>query len=60
MSKHNIPFSILKKEKSPSISLSLPLWDFSKGLKNKFQTAVVDGPSVFELLKLYCILQPSY
>ena len=28
---------------------------FSKGLKNGFEVAVVDKPSVFEPLKLYCI-----
>ena len=27
---------------------------FSKGLKNKFETAVVNKPSVFEPLKVYC------
>ena len=27
---------------------------FSKGLKNEFETAVVNEPSVFELLKFYC------
>ena len=27
----------------------------SKGLKNEFETAVVNEPSVFEPLKLYCI-----
>ena len=27
---------------------------FSKGLKNKFETAVVSEPSVFEPLKFYC------
>ena len=30
--------------------------DFSKGLKNEFETAVVNEPSVFEPLKLYSIL----
>ena len=28
---------------------------FSKGLKNEFETAVVNKPSVFEPLKFYCI-----
>ena len=28
---------------------------FSKGLKNEFETAVVNEPSVFEPLKVYCI-----
>ena len=30
---------------------------FSKGLKNEFETAVVNEPSVFEPLKFYCILK---
>ena len=29
----------------------------SKGLKNEFETAVVNEPSVFEPLKFYCIQQ---
>ena len=29
----------------------------SKGLKNKFETAVVNEPSVFEPLKFYCIMK---
>ena len=33
---------------------------FSKGLKNKFETAVVNEPSVLEPLKFYCILFPSF
>ena len=45
---------LIKQEKSPLITLSLSLWDFSKGLKNEFETAVVDEPSVFEPLKFYC------
>ena len=28
---------------------------FSKGLKNEFEIAVVNKPSVFEPLKFYCI-----
>ena len=31
---------------------------FSKGLKNEFETAVVNEPSVFEPLKFYCIMTP--
>ena len=34
----------------------LQLWLCSKGLKNEFETAVVNEPSVFEPLKFYCIL----
>ena len=48
-----------KEEKSALIILNLPLWDFSKGLKNEFETAVVDEPSVFEPLKFYCHLTVS-
>ena len=29
---------------------------FSRGLKNEFETAVVNEPSVFEPLKLYCMM----
>ena len=46
-----------KKRKSHLIIPNLQLWDFSKGLKNKFETAVVNEPSVFEPLKFYCIDQ---
>ena len=28
-----------------------------KGLKNEFETAVVNEPSMFEPLKVYCILE---
>ena len=53
MSTHNIHFQY--KEKSALIILNLPLWDFSKGLKNEFETAETDEPSVFDPLKFYCI-----
>ena len=36
MSTHNIP--------------NMQIWDISLGLKNKFETVVVNEPSVFELL----------
>ena len=39
----------------PLVILSLPLWDFFKGLKNEIEKAVVDEPSVFETSKFYCI-----
>ena len=29
---------------------------FPKGLRNEFETAVVNEPSVFEPLKFYCIM----
>ena len=48
-------FFQLKKRKSVLIILNLQLWDFfSKGIKNEFETAVVNEPSVFEPLKFYC------
>ena len=57
MSTHNMPVSILKK-----ITLNSPKYDnvcsygiFPLGLKNEFETAVVNEPSVFELLKFYCM-----
>ena len=53
MNTNNIPFSI--KKRKITLILNLPLWDFSNGLKNEFETAVVDEPSVFEPLKFYCI-----
>ena len=46
-------FSIKKK-----ITLYYPKYGamgfFAKGLKNEFETAVVNEPSVFEPLKFYC------
>ena len=48
--------SIQKQEKSPQTILNLQLWDFSKGLKNEFETAVVNEPSGFEPLKVYCVV----
>ena len=54
MSTHNIPFAILKI-KSPEIILNLQPWIFSEGLKNEFETAMVNEPSMFEPLKVYCI-----
>ena len=46
----------MKKRKSPQIIHNLQLWNFSKGLKKEFEKAVLDMPSVFEPLKVYCIL----
>ena len=54
MSTHNIPFSQYKKRR---ITLNCPKSAakiFSKGLKNMFETALVNEPSVFEPLKFYC------
>ena len=48
-----MPFSI-KKENHPKLSQICSYGIFSKGLKNGFETAVVNEPSVFEPLKFYC------
>ena len=45
-----------QKRKSPLIISNLHLGFFFKGLKNEFERAVVDEPSVFEPLKFYCVL----
>ena len=52
MSKHNMIFT-LNYLKSAAISKGISK-DISKGLKNEFETAVVNEPSVFEPLKFYC------
>ena len=56
MRTHNIPFSIYKKKTSQIIP-NLQLWVFSNGLKNEFEIAVVNEPSLFKPLKFYCISQ---
>ena len=43
-----------KKENNPKTSQTCSYKIFSKGLKNEFETAVVNEPSVFEQLKVYC------
>ena len=47
------------KRKSPEISQNTIMYaamiTFVKGLKNEFETAVVNEPSVFEPLKFYCV-----
>ena len=55
MSTHNIPFSNIKKENHPKLSQICSYGIFSKELKNEFQTARVNEPSVFESMKFYCI-----
>ena len=42
------------KKKSPEIIMNLQRRGCSKGLKNEFETAMVNEPSVFEPLKFYC------
>ena len=43
------------KKKNTQIIPNLQLCGFSKELKNEFETAGVNEPSVFEPLKFYCI-----
>ena len=55
MSAHNIPLSI-RIRKTPYIIPNLQLCVFFfRGLKNEFETAVVNEPSVFEPPKVCCI-----
>ena len=42
------------KENNPKLSQICSYGIFSKGLKNKFEIAVVNEASVFEPLKVYC------
>ena len=45
------------KKNHPKLSQICSYGIFSKGLKNEFETAVVNKPSVFEPLKFYCSLR---
>ena len=56
MSTHTIPFFNMKKKKILNYSKSAAMVFYSKGLKNEFERAVVNEPSVFEPLKFYCIM----
>ena len=44
------------KKKHPKLSQICSYGLFSKVLKNEFETAVVNEPSVFEPLQFYCII----
>ena len=44
----------INKEIHPKLSLIAAMSIFPKGLKNEFETAVVNEPSGFEPLKFYC------
>ena len=46
---------ILNKKNTLNYPKSASIGFFSKGLKNEFEAAVVNEPSVFEPLKFYCI-----
>ena len=56
MSTHNIPFSLFKKKIALNYLKSEAMGFFSKALKNEFEIAMVNEPSVFEPLKFYCAL----
>ena len=45
----------MNKKNTLNYPKSVAMFFFSKGLKNEFETAVVNEPSVFEPLKFYCI-----
>ena len=45
----------MKKKKPLNYPRSAAIGFFSKGLKDEFETAVVNEPSVFEPFKFYCI-----
>ena len=55
MSTHNTPFLSVKKKIILNDPKSAAMAFCSKGPKKKFETAVVNEPSVFEPLKFYCI-----
>ena len=47
----------MNKKKHPKLSKICSYVLFSKGLKNEFETAVVNKPSVFEPKKFFCTLK---
>ena len=57
-SNENTQYTIFQyeKEKHPKLSEICSYGNFSKGLKNEFERAVINEPSVFEPLKFYCSL----
>ena len=53
MSTQSIRFSIYKKKITLKLFQISTFGIFYKGIKNEFETAVVNEPSVFDLLKFY-------
>ena len=45
----------IKKKITLNYPISVAMGFFSNGLKNEFETAVVNEPPVFEPLKFYCM-----
>ena len=60
MSTHNIPFSIYKKKINLNYLKFAAMGFLYQGLKNEFETAVVNEPSVLEPLKFYCIWRRKF
>ena len=58
MSTHNIAFSKCK-ENHPKLGQICSFGIFSNGLKNEFETAMVNESSVFEPLKVYCMYRDT-
>ena len=54
MSTYNIPFFNMKKKNTQNYLKSEATDFLSKRLKNEFERAMVNEPSVFEPLKFYC------
>ena len=55
MSTHNIQFCDEIKKKNPTFFYFVAIGRTSQGLKNEFELAMINEPSVFELLKFNCI-----
>ena len=55
MSTHTIYHFQYKRENTLNYHKSAAMECFPKGLKNEFETAVINESSVFEPLKFYCI-----
>ena len=57
-SNENTPYTIfnIKKKITLNYHKSEAIGFFPRGLKNEFETDVVNEPLVFEPLKVYCIL----
>ena len=56
---HKIYHFQYKKENHPKLLQFCSYGTFSKGLKNEFEIAVFNEPSVFEPLKVYCTSDSS-
>ena len=54
MSTRNITIFDMNKKNTPNYPKSATMGFFSKGLKNEFETAVVNETPVFEPLKFCC------